>query len=86
MNTIFPASINPYNLRNANDFKTSNVHTVHNGTETITYRGPKTWSLVPENKKNSKSLSEFKAKIKLWKPEGCMCSLCKVYIANVGFI
>ena len=74
MNTIFPASINPYNLRNANDFKTSNVHTVHNGTETITYRGPKTWSLVPENIKNSKSLSEFKAKIKLWKPEGCMCS------------
>ena len=37
---------NPYNSRNAIDFKTSNVHTVHSGTETIPYRGPKTWSLA----------------------------------------
>ena len=86
MKGVFPDSLNPYNLRNGPEFKTSNIHTVANGTETITFRGPKTWSLVPDNIKNSQSLSEFKAKIKLWKPEGCTCRICKVYIANLGFI
>ena len=86
MKSVFPDSLNPNNLRNGPEFKTSNIHTVANGTETITFRGPKTWSLVPENIKNSQSLSEFKAKIKLWKPEESTCRICKVYIANLGFI
>ena len=86
MKLIFPESTNPYNLRNKNPFKSDNVHTVFNGTETLSYRGPKTWALVPDNIKQSKSLIEFKTKIRLWKPEGCMCRLCKVYIQNLGFI
>ena len=86
MKEIFPDSINPYNLRSNPEFKNSNIHTVSNGTETISFRGPKTWALVPDDIKNSISLREFKAKIKNWKPVGCMCRLCKVYIANVGFI
>ena len=67
MKSVFPDSLNPYILRNGPESKTSNIHTVSNGTETITFRGPNTWSLVPEDIKNSNSLSEFKAKIKLWK-------------------
>ena len=86
MKSIFPDSHNPYNLRNGPEFKTSNVHTVSHGTETISFRGPKTWSLVPDDIKNAKSLSEFKAKIKQWKPERCTCRICKVYIANLGII
>ena len=43
MKSIFPDSHNPYNLRNGPEFKTSNVHTVSHGTETIGFRGPKTW-------------------------------------------
>ena len=86
MKNVFPESTNPYNLRNAPVFKVSNIRTVYNGTETISYRGPKTWSLVPNDIKQSKSLAEFKAKIKRWKPEGCMCRLCKVYISKVGFV
>ena len=85
MKSVFPESTNPYNIRNAAEFKTSNIRTVYNGTETISFRGPKTWSLLPKEIKNSTSLSEFKNKIKHWKPEGCMCRLCKVYIYNVGF-
>ena len=46
--TIFPERSIPYNLRNENNFKSSNVHTVYYGTETISYRGPKTWELVPK--------------------------------------
>ena len=86
MKNIFRESTNPYNLRNAPDFQTSNIRTVYNGTETISFRGPKTWSLVPNNIKNCTSLSDFKNKIKHWKPEGCMCRLCKIYICNLGFI
>ena len=85
MKDLLPDSTNPYNLRNRPEFVTSNIHTVHNGTETILFRGPKTWSLVPEEIKNSKSISEFKNKIKYWKPEGCTCRLCKTYIQNLGF-
>ena len=86
MKTIFPDSTNPYNLRNEPTFTNSNVRTVGYGTETIYFRGPKTWSLVPVAIKNSNSLPEFKAKIKKWRPEGCTCRICKVYIANLGFI
>ena len=86
MKSVFPDSTNPYNLRNAPEFDSSNIHTVHNGTETISFRGPKTWKLVPQEIKNSNSLSEFKNKIKFWKPRGCTCRLCKTYIHNLGFL
>ena len=61
MKSIFPDSHNPYNLRNGPEFKTSNVHTVSHGTETISFRGPKTWSLVPDDIKNAKSLSRIQS-------------------------
>ena len=86
MNNVFPKSTNYYNLRNAPEFKTTNIHTVSYGTETISFRGPKTWQLVPVDIKNSKTLSEFKSKIKYWKPVGCVCRICMVYIPNLGFI
>ena len=86
MQSIFPGIINSYNLRNNPSFKTGNVHTTYNGTETLRYRGPITWDLLPSDIKESSGLDEFKRKIKLWKPRGCTCRMCKVYIANLGFI
>ena len=86
MKEIFPDSTNPYNFRTETEFGKFNVHTVLNGTETISFRGPKTWSMVPYDIRQSKSLQEFKLKIKHWKPEGCMCRLCKLYIPNLGFL
>ena len=73
-------------LRNKNDFEIPKVRTVNNGIETIRYRGPITWDLVPNDIKQSKSLSEFKEEIKTWKPEGCTCRLCKTYIPKLGFL
>ena len=64
MKMIFPLSNNTYLLRNDKEFKTNNFRTVSYGSETITYRGPKTWELVPSNIKSSNSLNEFKEKIK----------------------
>ena len=67
-------------------FTTSNVRTVTYGTNTLSYLGPKIWSILPKDIKESKSLLEFKRKIKKWKPKECPCKLCKTYIAGVGFI
>ena len=86
MKNVFPEPTHHYNFRIAPEFATSNIRTVSNGLETISFRGPKTWSLVPNDIRNSKTLSEFKYKIKNWKPVGCMCRMCKVYIPNLGFI
>ena len=86
MKIIFPLSNNPYHLRNRQIYATENIRTVSYGLETKSYRGPKTWALVPDKIKNSTNLLEFQTKIKQWKPQGCSCRLCKVYIANPGFI
>ena len=86
MQSIFPSTNKIYNLRNNPEFKTENIRTTHYGSETLKFRGPKTWELVPTCIKDSNSLNEFKRKIRVWKPIGCMCRMCKVYIANLGFI
>ena len=86
MQELFTQNLNMHDLRNKRCWETHNVRTVIYGTETIRYRGPKTWDLVPTKIKECKSLREFKDKIKQWKPEGCTCRLCKSYIHNIGFI
>ena len=73
-------------IRGKNDWVLPKVRTVNKGIETIRYRGPMTWQLVPNAIKDSKSLSTFKAKIKDWKPSGCTCRLCKTYIKNLGYL
>ena len=77
---------NIHNLRNDREWEVPKVRTVNNGIETIRYRGPKTWDLLPNVIKESKSLAEFQRKIRKWKPQGCTCRLCKVYIFNLGFL
>ena len=67
------------------DFVLPKVNSVNMGKETIRYRGPKTWNIVPEDIKISQSLAEFKMKIKKWKPTECDCRLCKTYIQGLGF-
>jgi retron-type reverse transcriptase len=62
------------------------VRTVNNGIETVRYRGPLIWNLLPEEIKSAKSLQSFKEKIKLWKPHGCTCRICLSYIHGVGYI
>ena len=86
MKSIFPARVTPYNLRNKNPFQSSNVRTVFNGTETISFRGPKIWAVVPDDIKNSKTLMEFKRKIRNWEPVGCTCRLCKTFVNDLGFL
>ena len=86
MKGIFKENTNTYDLRNKRCWGPTNVRTVHYGSETIRYRGPKTWDMVPQNIKDSVSLAEFKSKIKTWKPNDCACRLCKTFIPQLGFI
>ena len=41
-----------------------NINTVTYGMESLRYQGPQTWELLPEEVKQSRTLSEFKNKIK----------------------
>ena len=77
MKCIFTETTNPHNLRNKNPFNGNNVRTVYNGTETISFRGPKTWALIPEKIKASTSLDEFKSKIKQWEPMGAIVDFAR---------
>ena len=83
---IFNKHVNTHDLRNNRCWEIMKARTVHYGTETIRYRGPKTWEMLPLSIKGSKTITEFKAKVKLWEPIDCTCRLCKIYIANLGFI
>ena len=53
--------------------------------ETVRYRGPVTWELVPEEIRTLESLAIFQDKIKQWKPVGCTCRLCKSYVKDLGY-
>ena len=64
MQNLFPLRENQYSLRYCNIFETSNVKTVYHGTETLSFRGPKIWSLVPIDLQNCPSLHIFKIQIK----------------------
>ena len=86
MREIFTDCINHYDFRNEKCWELSKARTVFYGTETIRCRGPKTWDLLPQHIRDSKTLSEFKNKVKTWKPLGCTCRLCKTFIPELGFI
>ena len=86
MNLVFKKSTVTHDLRNKNIFACPNAKTVYYGTETISFRGPKIWALIPENIRLAQTLEVFKDKIKTWNPTGCTCRLCKVYLRRIGFV
>ena len=62
------------------------VNKVKTGIETFSFIGPKIWNSLSEELKNTKSLVSFKSKLKDWKFTNCPCSICRTYIAGVGYI
>ena len=55
---------------------------LYQGTESISYLGPKIWDILPEELNSIENLEHFKT----WKPDNCSCRLCKVYTESVGFL
>ena len=54
-----------YNSRSeASRFKRENVKSTHYGIQSVRHLGPKIWNIVPENIRESNSLTELKSSIK----------------------
>ena len=68
------------------DWVIPKIRTENYGKETLRYRGPITWNLLPLEIKSAKTLKSFEEQIVKWKPRNCTCRLCKTYVKNVGFI
>ena len=83
---MFPIKEASYNIRECTEFKRPRVNTVHWGTESLCYLGPKIWDLLPDEMKTAPTLESFKLKVKQWDALGCPCRLYKVYISNLGFL
>ena len=77
---------NDWNLRSGTHLSRPIVHTTYYGTESITNLEAKIWEPLPQDIKGASSLINFKNKVKKWIPQNCPCRLCKMYIAQVGFI
>ena len=85
-NNLTPAPFQKiFTLNKKGDFVIPRINTVNRGEQTVRYRGPKTWQIIPEDIKNAKSLAIFKDKIKKWRPTGCTCRLCKTYVRGLGY-
>ena len=81
--SIFVERSIPYSLR---ELMTKKAKSTNYGTETVTFRAPEIWVILPEEIRQSESLGMFITRIKQWTPIDCKCRLCKTYISNVGFI
>ena len=87
MNEIFTfIENNTYNLRIGTHLNRVNVHSTKYGLESIGNLGAKIWNLVPAHIKDLKALNTFKNQIKKWIPKDSPCRLCKVYVAQAGFM
>ena len=87
MNEIFTfVENNIHNLRSGMHLSRVIVHSTQYDTESIGYLGAKIWDPVPAHMKDLKTLSTFKNEIKKWIHKDCPCRLCKVYVAQVGFL
>ena len=86
MNDIFKKRNVTYNFRKNSTIETRNIKSVYHGSETMSFLGPKIWELLPSNINVSDNRNIFKSNIKSWKRENCPYRLCRLYIADIGFI
>ena len=49
MGSILKGRNDTYNVRNSQEFETERKRTVYFGLETINYKSPQLWSLLPEH-------------------------------------
>ena len=84
---IFTQRMNNHcNLRHINHFQTPFARTVYNGTESVSYLGPKIQDIVPEEDKVMNTLNSFKESIKSCIPLNCLCRLCKTYVHALNIL
>ena len=85
-NIAFMIRNNKYNQSNFQCLYSTNWRTVKYGTETVMYRAPQIWNLVPEKSKYASPFDIFQKKIRKWKGEKSPYRIDKAYIQHVDFI
>ena len=73
-----------YNFRNFS--QKERKRTVFDGLETLSYRAPQLWTLLPEEIKQKSTINLFKSNVKQWICKERSCRLSKVFVPNLGFI
>ena len=74
MKDVFPLNENLcYNTRNKRTLNSSNIRTVHFGSETLSHLAPKIWQLLPQEIQKLESVASSKNAVKKWKPANCPC-------------
>ena len=60
------------------------MKSVHKDLESLSYLGPKIWELLPLKVKETETLLQFKAKIKMWNFQNCPCRVypCRFRLIN----
>ena len=86
MKEIFVEKHSPYGLRGCHNLLLPQARTTCYGLETISFLGCRLWQALPNDMKQSDTLSSFKRKIKTWKGEESNCRLCRPFVAQVGFL
>ena len=76
MKGIFKFADVPYNLRSQSKCNLSIPCNERYGNETASYTGLNLLDNVPTEIKNSKSLEQFKVRIKSWVPKNCPGKIC----------
>ena len=83
---IFRTTDPTYSLRRDSIFESRRIQTQRYAIESLKYLGPKIWSQVPHEIKESTSLAVFNNKIKIRRPKLCLWKLCKTYVVNLGYL
>ena len=68
-----------FHRRMANKYYSSHINSVQYVEYLLTFLDPEIWQLVSIEIRSCNSLTEFKRKIKLWKPITSLCQLFKNY-------
>ena len=86
MGSILKGRNNNESIRNFQEFETERKRAVYFRLETISYRSPHLWSLLPEHVRQLNSIDQFKRNVRQWVCNTCPSRLCKVYLQNVKFL
>ena len=82
MQEIFFENESHYDLGNNNEFVQPIVRLVGNGTESVRFKGPQLWQILPQTIRNSESLAQFKANIKHWR-EKIVHASCVTFLFRI---
>jgi len=84
--TLNDSNVALRNKENGENWIFPKVRTENRGIESLRYRGPFTWNLLPDDIKSAETLNIFHEKISKWKPEGCSCKRCNPFYQGLGYL